>query len=1063
MSSTRFDPPVPTLEELTGVSDITAPDGDGTLIPGENDFSSSSNKPTLRSYISSLTRGLTPTDGIVEYNGPTPPPHANPFPVSVRNDDQQKFTDQEGLRDAVDLGNEPSQIFGDIEGIIKQGSLGSANSTVAGTGHELLPGVVGSRQVLPNLPSNTLTTTPGARAYARTLGEALARKNLYSAEVFVDNDMVSSDRSYVPTGAGADSQTNENVSSRVRLGDSSLGTSYDVSSAKFVNPSDLSEIGRRLMIKAMGEDPDAEPSKWTNGPNARSRVNVNDIRVAAAAQGTDLSDLNMTMSKAGQDSVINDDGVGNTDGGYSGSSWPSAFTPDTPYTGATSGQAAFGAFVIAGVFTGIVLAIAAVLTPTVQPASIPAEINVGSSQPDLNKKIKLGAFRFEPAGNLAQALNVIGAISDVTGITLQSPIYVPTNPSVGYGECVVAGLAYFLGVTLGLDVSPGMIVKSGGFSASGNTAILLAAIATRLAVIYAEPVSRQYYMNVIRMLNRNAVALGAQIRDDLGQVVADATLASLGIGAIPSIFDSKIFKFVDTLAKIGDLAYTQANAIYYRGTDLETSPQSVYESFDFHDNGTSVRKATARGFAARRVYGDRIKGRRGSTISLADLPSMHLIPSGEKQDYERLLGGSQVASRIKSVKITSTGENNGKKQKRFSPEQVKAIESVLDAEYMPFYFQDLRTNEIVSFHAFLESLTDSYNAEYNSVSGYGRVEDIKSYKSTKRAVSVEFNVVSMNPQDFDYMWWQINKLTSMVYPQWSQGRQLQDESGFKFTQPFSQIPTATPVIRVRVGDLIRSNYSRFNLKRLFGRQDVDNIESQTGQFIPIEFEDSYRVRAGQSYVCGRAGQKIQEITLPNTNDLGDQIVWIDVTKKQGVDGEFYYEVTDAFVPEIIGLNVWVDEASGNLQVYTNTVINETPESSEKRFYDYNQNSIVRSFESTAGMGLAVVVSQLQFTWMDTNTTWGVGEDGPGNRAPRSCKVQMTFEPIHDIAPGLDHDGFNRAPIYPVGNLVNSIVEGGESEPYGIGSKSIITSADEIKSDTASYKESLKPGILSKLF
>jgi hypothetical protein len=47
---------------------------------------------------------------------------------------------------------------------------------------------------------------------------------------------------------------------------------------------------------------------------------------------------------------------------------------------------------------------------------------------------------------------------------------------------------------------------------------------------------------------------------------------------------------------------------------------------------------------------------------------------------------------------------------------------------------------------------------------------------------------------------------------------------------------------------------------------------------------------------------------------------------------------------------------------------------------------------------------------------------------------MAFIPIHDIAPGLDHEGFNRAPIYPVGNLVNAVVENDETEPYGAGTK-----------------------------
>jgi hypothetical protein len=89
-----------------------------------------------------------------------------------------------------------------------------------------------------------------------------------------------------------------------------------------------------------------------------------------------------------------------------------------------------------------------------------------------------------------------------------------------------------------------------------------------------------------------------------------------------------------------------------------------------------------------------------------------------------------------------------------------------------------------------------------------------------------------------------------------------------------------------------------------------------------------------------------------------------------------------------------------------------------------------------GLGLAAVITQLQFTWLDDKTQWGAGDDGPGNRAPRACRVQMSLEPIHDIPPGLDADGFNRAPIYPVGRLVNSIVEGNETSPYGTGNNGI---------------------------
>ena len=131
------------------------------------------------------------------------------------------------------------------------------------------------------------------------------------------------------------------------------------------------------------------------------------------------------------------------------------------------------------------------------------------------------------------------------------------------------------------------------------------------------------------------------------------------------------------------------------------------------------------------------------------------------------------------------------------------------------------------------------------------------------------------------------------------------------------------------------------------------------------------------------------------------------------------------------------------------------------FYNPAENSVVRSFETAMGMGLAAVVTSLNFTWMDA--LWGVGEDGSGNRAPRSCKVQMNFEPIHDIAPGLDHEGFNRAPIYPVGNLVNGIIEGGEQEPYGPGTQRRSDAAATNSADKLIYEQAIKPNTFNKLF
>ena len=110
---------------------------------------------------------------------------------------------------------------------------------------------------------------------------------------------------------------------------------------------------------------------------------------------------------------------------------------------------------------------------------------------------------------------------------------------------------------------------------------------------------------------------------------------------------------------------------------------------------------------------------------------------------------------------------------------VERMENLLDSEYVPFYFHDLRTNEIVSFHAFLENLGDSYSPEYTSSRGYGRIDPVKIYKSTTRTITFSFYIAATSKEDFNEMWWKINKLTSLVYPQWSKGTEMAANIGEK--------------------------------------------------------------------------------------------------------------------------------------------------------------------------------------------------------------------------------------------------------------------------------------------
>jgi hypothetical protein len=76
------------------------------------------------------------------------------------------------------------------------------------------------------------------------------------------------------------------------------------------------------------------------------------------------------------------------------------------------------------------------------------------------------------------------------------------------------------------------------------------------------------------------------------------------------------------------------------------------------------------------------------------------------------------------------------------------------------------------------------------------------------------------------------------------------------------------------------------------------------------------------------------------------------------------------------------------------------------------NPFFKSFDSTMGEGLAGVINSLGVGYKLNEAMW---EMDPGMRAPQMLEISIGFTPIHDIPPGLDSDGMNRAPIYKVGN------------------------------------------------
>ena len=609
---------------------------------------------------------------------------------------------------------------------------------------------------------------------------------------------------------------------------------------------------------------------------------------------------------------------------------------------------------------------------------------------------------------------------------------------------------------------------------------------------------------------------------DAGEVIPGAQLLFALDAFLMALRDSSVIRLIRALVSLGE-------ALFASGGDLTTTPAFSPNGFkhgtdnrgywDTHPSFAPFRSRT-------RVLDEAGKPAKEIAQSINRLPSMYLLPGGFSNSARRFGQGTgdytqrnaallanhlinpslhhfmgqvygtllEDAKTVESALHSKIGPPTDTTRKRFAPAEVNFIEGLLEAEYMPFYIQDLRTNEIVAFHAFLSSLSDSFSPSYNATSGFGRIEDVQVYQKTSRSISVTFTMAAMQKEDMNEMYVKLNKLVTMVYPQWSRGTVLQSEfeaGNANYVQPFSQIPTATPVVRLRIGDIIQTNYSKFNLTRLFGTSEggdkgwgtgenpeghhYDNavkaaqaickqtpVDAETGdpdesKGFPVDSEvyvvlpsatshygrgrvlmtrfkatiNSYKKDPGFSRAERQkkgSGDVLVKVTCDN--DIFKSVTYKDpndvyagTTTSTSSEVTVYYKhlITDgtSFARSVSNSVTWpmlaenstvkphLDaDAEAERKLEAGDLDTDAGKIAAEMFGP--NNPLFKAFESSMGRGLAGVITGLDIGYKLNEAPWDID---PGTRGPTMLEISIGFTPIHDIPPGLDSDGYNRAPVY----------------------------------------------------
>lgn len=639
-------------------------------------------------------------------------------------------------------------------------------------------------------------------------------------------------------------------------------------------------------------------------------------------------------------------------------------------------------------------------------------------------------------------------------------------------QCLPVGALAFFGVSSPSSTSPASMAAAAGDAALSVTQ------------------SPGYYSIMARGVNRSFLLIKDAFMS-IGKAFGSGLMAGVKqlLSLIDVIKNSKFIRAVNIFSQLGDRVLRDASAEDYLTTDKNSLGAGIRHLgvMDLNPNLDAAQRSRINITGA---------GSRISALTLAwsahRSPDLLMIPAGVAAALNS--GGTVDMPRYDhSIPVESAGVKKGIRaldstSARIDTPLREQMEDELEAEYVPFYFHDVRTNEIVSFHAFLASLSDDFTASYDSVDAFGRVEPIKTYKGTQRKIGFSFYVVATNPNDFDTMWIKLNKLTTLVYPQFSEGRTLVDDANNNVIYaPFSQTIQASPMIRVRIGDLIRSNYSKFNLARLFGYTYPGNKisgESDSEESLG-DYDYTYKRQIAVSLFTevGNTFLTTRRLGSPTRDDSSPIPIPLPSTPEPPPNAHPLYKGLVLKVTKVDGAYVICEVAKAEkgdeleLTAEEREIIKkcekDSPDgsdwqiiekkyrfrksdlipspSTEKKIQKFlgtekgtaygravsefmndeaegKGNSIVKSFRSVGGKGLAGFIESLSYDWYE-KTTWEIGRGVespgyvPGRRAPKMCKVTVAFSPIHDITPGLDHMGGNRAPVYPVGPMYTNDFRG----------------------------------------
>jgi hypothetical protein len=262
------------------------------------------------------------------------------------------------------------------------------------------------------------------------------------------------------------------------------------------------------------------------------------------------------------------------------------------------------------------------------------------------------------------------------------------------------------------------------------------------------------------------------------------------------------------------------------------------------------------------------------------------------------------------------------------------------------------------------------------------------------------------------------------------------------------------LIRFRLGDLIKTNFSTLDLKKLFGAGIVENSAFKSiDENVDLEKLQKTTKQENQLNYSFETGDKV---IILNPSTLGGPVSRQAILKQKqkGQDSYLGFSSNNQLVPFNFGSKLKVTigrkieekiyEVSvaddygftfpDNIESLIADFSRQSPGSSIElvneesmattagdeipadAFFSAEANPIIKSFDSVRGEGLPGFIKSISFDW--SKALWET--EDLNDRAPQFCKIDITFAPIMEINPGLDSNGEMIGAPYNVGAIMSAL-------------------------------------------